>query len=122
MQNKTLIFILTIFCLIGAAIICVGGYFIFLDSNRNEPGAYFLPGMGLIFFLVGFVPFMIMQSKKRRNMQLLKTGRAIQAKVTSVEYNEAISVNGRSPFVIYCQSSDPLMPNKLSLFRDGIYR
>jgi len=38
--------------------------------------------MRLIFFLVGFVPFMIMQSKKRRNTQLLKTGRAIQAKVT----------------------------------------
>ncbi|WP_392560111.1 hypothetical protein [Orbus mooreae] len=119
MQNKTLTFILGLFGLIGAIILCVAIYSLCTTYRSDISDYYVLLGMGVVFLLIGVVPLIMSIRRKNLNAQLLQTGRAIQAKVTSVEFNQALTVNGRNPFVIYCQWSDPLASNTLYLFRSG---
>lgn len=73
--------------------------------------------LGLVFFLIGFVPYLLGRRSKKRKAELLQTGRHIQATIDSVGLNTSLKVNGRSPYVIYCQWVDPLHKDQLHQFR-----
>lgn len=120
MKNKTLIFILATFGLIGLfmSLAAIYAYFI-TPSSADHNGLLILFLMGFVFFAIGFIPFLIMMRKNRIKKKLLQNGRLIQAKVTSVDYNTTLSVNGQSPFIIRCQWSDPLMNDQVYLYKSN---
>lgn len=70
--------------------------------------------MGIIFFLVGFIPLVNSIRKKVKQNKLMQNGRTLQATVDYVDYNTSLSVNGRHPFVIYCTYED--------IYQNIIYR
>ena len=62
--------------------------------------------MGLAFSLVGGIPIALSIKKSVQAKQLLKSGYVLQAVVDRVEFNTSYSVNGRHPYVIYCNYRD----------------
>lgn len=62
--------------------------------------------MGLAFSLVGGIPIALSIKKSVQAKQLLKSGYVLQAVVDRVEFNTNYSVNGRHPYVIYCNYRD----------------
>lgn len=123
MKNKILIFILATFGLIGLlmSLAAIYAYFV-TSSSTDHHGILILFLMGLIFFAIGFIPFLMMLRKNGIKKKLLQNGRLIQAKITSVDYNTSLSVNGRCPFVIHCQWTDPVMKDPLYRYKsDNIW-
>lgn len=70
--------------------------------------------MGVIFFCIGFIPLMVGAKKKSLKKRLMAEGRCIFAKVESVTMNTSLTVNGRHPYVVYCNHKDE--------YRDVVYR
>lgn len=66
----------------------------------------FLLFMGIIFFLIGFIPFVNAIRQKAKQNKLLQNGLTLQATVEYSDYDTSFSVNGRHPFVIYCTYED----------------
>lgn len=62
--------------------------------------------MGLAFSLVGGIPIALSIKKSVQAKQLLKSGYVLHAVVDRVEFNTSYSVNGRHPYVIYCNYRD----------------
>lgn len=62
--------------------------------------------MGLAFSLVGGIPIFFSIMKSIQEKQLLKSGYVLHAVVDRVEFNTNYSVNGRHPYVIYCNYRD----------------
>ncbi|XKM13833.1 hypothetical protein RCS94_01330 [Orbaceae bacterium ac157xtp] len=118
MKNKMLTFILSTFFIVG--VLLLGSALVtYLNSHslKNIGAILVLSIMGGAFFLVGAVPLFILYKKNAVKKDLLKNGRPVPAKVKSVYYNEALQVNGRSPFVIECHWVDPSNPSSLHIFK-----
>jgi len=94
--------------------------------DRNDPGnaqiqgfAYqwmsplFFAIFGLTFGGVGFGMIFHSNTKGKRKRQLLERGDKVKARITGVELNGSLTVNGRSPFRIEAQS---LIDGKVHLF------
>lgn len=78
-------------------------------------GSVILGGLGLLFALVGGGIFGVRWLGARRAGALRQGGTRVQAVFQSVERNEALKVNGRSPWRVVCQWIDPAT-RKLHVF------
>lgn len=67
----------------------------------------FLLVLGLLFFSIGFSIIAVIKLKARKVDWLKKSGVPIKAKVIEVKYRSSLTINGRSPFVIYAEWLDP---------------
>lgn len=62
--------------------------------------------MAMVVLLIGGIGLRI-SGRGRRYSQLMHDGRPVDADIVNVELNEAIQINGRSPWRIVCQWLDP---------------
>ena len=76
------------------------------ESSVVDIAGLMLLIMGIIFSLVGGVPIVAGIKKNIQSKQLLKTGYVLHAVVDRVDFNTSYSVNGRHPYVIYCNYHD----------------
>ena len=70
-------------------------------------GAVISGALGGVFALVGLGMQAYHWRQRRSAAFLLQQGQPVEALIQGVEYNEAISVNGRNPFVVLCQWQNP---------------
>jgi hypothetical protein len=63
--------------------------------------------LGAVFLSVGGGMALYRQRQRRLAARLRAQGHAIEASIQGVEPNEAVSVNGRHPFVVLCQWQNP---------------
>ncbi|HIV71172.1 MAG TPA: DUF3592 domain-containing protein [Candidatus Aquabacterium excrementipullorum] len=63
--------------------------------------------LGTVFLAIGGGMALYRQRQRRVAMRLRAQGQAIEARIQGVEPNEAVSVNGRHPFVVLCQWQNP---------------
>ncbi|WP_294844617.1 DUF3592 domain-containing protein [uncultured Gilliamella sp.] len=95
-----------------------------LNSNHAKINTFFSMWLGeMIFGIIGILLFLISISyfyyqfkKNKLKRQMLTSGRQIEAKINTVEQNTALSVRGRSPYIIYCQWQDSITSNHIYLF------
>jgi hypothetical protein len=66
-----------------------------------------LCGMGAVFLSVGIGAVVWKAVSGRKNAWLQQNGRRIQARITRVELNTSVKVNGACPFRIVCHWLDP---------------
>ncbi len=67
----------------------------------------FMAVMGVPFFSVGALIFLIGRLKNRKKDYLQRNGEAVAARFQSVAFNRKISINGRHPFVVVCHWLNP---------------
>lgn len=70
-------------------------------------GPLLLGGLGLVFFIIGFSIILVTRLKAKNIKSLKDKGVPVQTKFESVGLNESVSVNGRSPYVIFTQWINP---------------
>lgn len=75
-------------------------------ANTYLIASAILAGLGVIFFLVGIIPVLIEIKKQKKKKMLLEHGRYVYAIVEQITENYGYSVNGRHPFVVYCNYQD----------------
>lgn len=63
--------------------------------------------MGVPFFCVGALTFLIGMFRNRKKIYLQRDGVLVNAKFQSVRLNHSLSVNGRHPYMIVCQWTNP---------------
>ena len=109
-----------VFLSVGAGI----GYFFYTDVNAENSGVvdYTLP---IVFMCVGAMDILIItiisiviKNRAKKQQWLLENGQIIKAKLFSIELNQRINVNGRSPHVIMCQWQDPVT-SQVHLFKSN---
>lgn len=66
-----------------------------------------LLGFGGVFFLVGVVPMWLMRSGEARLQRLRQSGQKLSVRLTRVERNQSISVNGRHPYRLVSEWQNP---------------
>lgn len=79
-------------------------------------GTLVLSGMGLVFFLVGFIIVLIGFLRGRKREYLKQNGVQIKAKFKNVEINRSLEVNGSNPYQISAQWINPVT-NELHIFK-----
>lgn len=65
-----------------------------------------LLGIGLIFGAVGFIPLIRMLIRHISGKRLEANGQVLRATVERIDFNSAITYNGRHPYIIYCTYYD----------------
>lgn len=65
-----------------------------------------LLGMGLIFSAVGFIPLICMLVRYLSGKRLEANGQVLRATVECIDFNSAVTYNGRHPYIIYCTYYD----------------
>lgn len=70
-------------------------------------GTTIVGGLGTIFFTIGFIIISANVLKDRKVKYLKKHGVPVVARFQSVEINDSLKVNGRSPYKIIAQWQDP---------------
>ncbi|MFJ3487341.1 DUF3592 domain-containing protein [Pseudomonas sp. NPDC090202] len=63
--------------------------------------------LGTVFSSVGALMFLMARFKRKRKEQLMKIGVTVGAQLQSVERNGRFSMNGRNPYIITCQWTNP---------------
>lgn len=96
------------------------------QGSGNIVGGILFALFGFIFMSIGLLPLILSRRKNGRNGYLLTNGRRIDAKITGVRRNTAISVNDRHPYRIHCQGFDHLGKfrefKSANLWQDPSYR
>lgn len=64
-------------------------------------------GMGVVFAAIGLTMIVVRSRGQKRAAWLRQHGRRVRTSFTGVELNRSLRVNGRSPYQIVSQSSDP---------------
>ena len=83
--------------------------------------AVIVGGIGAIFFLIGGGMLLFGQRKKQKIQSLMQSGVPITTKYQSVELNSSYEVNGRSPYRILSQWTNPTT-SELHIFKsDNIW-
>lgn len=100
MNHPALAAIKWLFCIIGLACL-FAGFFSF-----DQPSVP-LVILGAIFAAIGLTLVAIGIQQGKREAFLLAHGRPVSARVAAVTLNQALEVNGRSPWVIVAQWLDP---------------
>ncbi|MFJ2988718.1 DUF3592 domain-containing protein [Collimonas sp. NPDC087041] len=59
--------------------------------------------LGIGFFVPGLAMLIIPKMKENKSQKLRSTGLPVKAKITGVELNGSLQINGRSPWRIVCQ-------------------
>lgn len=75
-----------------------------------------LGGLGLVFSMIGGAVGLSIYKQKVNTEWLQKHGESVQAQFSSISLNTNLTINGRNPFVIYCQWVDTLS-NKVYVFQ-----
>ena len=102
-QNR--LFKILFFFFAGAGLIMFPAGLIF-GIIEKEPFIFIFAGMGLIFAAVGIIPLAVSAKKKKAKIALRENGQRVEAVITQIELNTAISVNGVHPYNIICESRD----------------
>ncbi|MBR4083329.1 MAG: DUF3592 domain-containing protein [Lachnospiraceae bacterium] len=89
--------------------------------HGNLIASVIMGGMGLIFVLVGIIPTVLGIRKDRRNKKLREQGRYIYAIVERIDINYSYSLNGRHPFVVYCNYQDEFSGVLYRFMSDNIW-
>ena len=111
-MNNTVIDLLKwIFLLIGFALLGVG-------IMSGGAGLYVVGGIGLVFAAIGGGILWYGHHKAREAAELKQNGRLIDARVTGVEVNESLEVNGENPFRIVAQWHDKAC-NQVFVFKSA---
>ena len=76
------------------------------EASMVDIAGLMLLFMGLVFSLVGGIPIALSIKKSVQSKQLLKSGYVLHAVVDRLEFNTSYYVNGRHPYVIYCNYRD----------------
>ena len=79
---------------------------------------FIIPGVGLIFFLVGGIGLLVPIIKTKKNERLKKNGTLVYATYTETVYNMVYSVNGAHPYNIICEWNNSV-DGKKYLLRSG---
>lgn len=74
--------------------------------HSNMIAGIILAVMGVVFALIGIIPTVSGIKKAAKKKELQQQGRYIYAIVERVDINYGYRVNGRHPFVIYCNHQD----------------
>jgi hypothetical protein len=67
--------------------------------------------LGLVFAVIGLTMIFVRTRGRKRAEWLHQHGRRVKTSFTGVELNDSVRVNGRSPYQIISQSSDPASNN-----------
>lgn len=73
-----------------------------------------LAAMGIIFTCIGVIPILVSIRRKAEKNKIRNTGRALYATIDEITYNKSYTVNGRHPYVIFCNYRDD--------YKDIVYR
>ena len=73
-------------------------------------------GLGLIFFILGMILLINGLKRSKAIKQLLEEGKQITATITDIERNQSVRVNGRHPYIVYCEYEDAYS-GKIHVFR-----
>lgn len=76
-------------------------------------------GVGLIFALVGAIPLAKIRKREKLEKWLIANGRTIWGKVSYVEENRSVTVNGRHPYYIYVEYEDEGIVTTLYKFKSA---
>ncbi len=112
-----------VFCFVGAvfltvAVVCAVNFESFRRNVSGSPllfiGGFF--GMGLLLLLIG-VPLLVWYIRRiRRQKQLYEEGIYLSLPVSDIRLDTRVRVNGRYPFVVEAQYTDP-ETREIYLFR-----
>lgn len=75
-------------------------------ASALDPIGMILLFMGIIFALVGGIPQVFSIKKHLQNKRLMQEGKVLHAVVENVDFNPNVTVNGKCPYVIYCNYQD----------------
>lgn len=97
-----------VFSLIGAILLIVVA--ILLSTGVAKMTGYFIiipfSVVGGTFFFIGIIFCIVTVRKEKIARRLMENGNYIMAQITEVVPNYNVTVNGRSPYVVYCQYQD----------------
>lgn len=90
---------------------------IILYCNPEKPGNIVIKGteilaliiltnLGIIFTCIGIIPIIVLSCKIAKKKKIRFTGRCLYATVDEVRFDKGYTVNGRHPYVIYCNYQD----------------
>ena len=89
-------------------------------GGGSSIASYILAGMGLIFFMIGFISLAVQFKSKARKKRLMSTGSKIMATMTGVAPGN-VTVNGRPCMHVICEYKDE-RDGTLYIFKsDGIW-
>ena len=118
--------------IIGIIYTALGGTFVILgvalaallrDSDAFMVGLIF-GGIGAIFLILGIIFLIVELCKKKRSDALLASGHYVLGEVVDIAANINVNVNGRYPYYIIAQYTDPhgvrhiFKSPSLRIFRD----
>ncbi len=106
MQNKMVNLLFTAFAAAGILFFALG----LVLGITKEPALFIMCVFGAIFAAVGLIPLLRSRKKQNAEAALLADGRRVNAVITKIETNTAITVNGRHPVNLVCQSTDETPP------------
>lgn len=106
----------TVIITIGFLFFCVGAgiaYQVYTAKDAETVTQDYI--MPMVFMFVGLMDIFtvliwtfVTRNKSRKELLLKENGYSVRAKVVSVELNQNIRMNRRSPYIIVCQWQDPL--------------
>jgi hypothetical protein len=99
MENKVINIVKYTFFIIGLVLLALAVY---LKGNA----LMVLMILGLVFFSIGAGIMAFEWKTKQKEEDLRRNGQVVQAELQGVQLNEAIEVNGKSPFQIVAQWHD----------------
>ena len=101
-QNKMLNVILWFFFIFGALFLVLG----IVLGIATEPILFVFCAFGLIFAAVGGIPLLVSSNKAKSVAALRENGMRVNAVITDIQKNTAISVNGVNPYILLCEGKD----------------
>lgn len=88
-------------------------------------GMYIAPAilliMGVIFFLAGTIPTIVMIKNNVNDKKLLTSGRVLHATVEEITLNTSYSVNDRHPYILYCTYRDDYLDRTYRFKSDNLW-
>ncbi|QIQ20896.1 hypothetical protein [Zophobihabitans entericus] len=103
-------------CMVAGLLMLIGAVIAFLSGEAFN-SVMLLAVIGAMFFLIGFVPAVSKYRANKKRDELLRSGRAVEAKIENVNMNMMYSSSGRNPYIITCRWSDALNPDEVYQFR-----
>jgi len=99
-------------CIFGIFVAMFGGVMVLLGilnfENIFENNNFLIPLLGVVFMLVGIYVFVSTKHKFIERRRFKKHGLIIDAEIVKIEQKMNWLYNGKHPYVIYCQWTNPL--------------
>lgn len=78
-----------------------------IETDGSRKILWMIPGMGVLFLLIGVIPLVMMSCRNKTKKKLFETGMGVNAKYKEVVVNTRLSVNGVNPYNIICDWVNP---------------